>query len=1064
MATREISNSDLARVLGFMPAREQLAAITAPLEPGMIVAGAGTGKTAVMSARIVWLIMTGQVSPDKVLGLTFTKKAAYELLSRVRGYLDEANRLYGDVYARDTTGEPTISTYNAFGARLLKEHGLRLGYEPDARVVVDATRYQLAMRVVRNTNLDLAACGFSSTSAVEKLMDLDDHCSNYLVEPQRVITGEQERLVWLKSLDKPQVITRSMIATCEVRIVLAHLVQEFRDAKKRAGIIDYSDQIRLAATAAQMSPEMCELVRQQYQVVLLDEYQDTSISQKVLLQSLFGAGHPVMAVGDPCQAIYQWRGAEISNMESFVRDFPRFKGDTIVESSSFTLSVNRRSGKLILKAANTLSGILRGLHRSIIELVTDDDSKPIGNVHVAQLLTFDEEVEWIAEQIKNLAPKSWSDVALLLREKKHTANYCQALESAGIPVQVTSADALINLPEVREVVSYLQVIADPSANVALARILMGPRWRIGHRDMALLGQHARKLAKIDDSAETIEVTLDHVVAGVDRSQQVSLLDALELAESTPHIQYSPEARTRFIAAANEFRELRKYVGESAVDVISRIIRVTGIGIEALIRQEAGTTRFDRLAALLDLAGDYRNLEGDSSVHAFLGFLRDSERFNTKTEAQIATMDDAVIIMTVHQSKGLEFPIVVVPEMTKDVFPSKRKGGLWPTAPELLPYDYMPKQLDDRLTAFPPLTGPTSTNIKEFKEIANQVHHIDERRLAYVAVTRAKELVIASSSWWGPTQKTMRGASDYLTELKAQATVVSEWVDEPLEDKNPFLGEIEGTPWPVPIDSDYQSELAQQAALVDSVPMPVTLGFFTGVGAYSFDDLSDEQVDMMLGWNSDVDALIEQVEQYGQTQRIVAVPPTLSASQAIMLTENEEAFLKSLIRPMPRKPSAAADRGTAFHLWVEDYYGNRPLIGLDELPGASDSEIYDDAQLDSLKQAFESGQFAQRVPQALEEEFALIAGPHTLRGRIDAIFKGGLSDASDPSRLTVIDWKTGKSGSANELQLSIYRLAVAQKYGVDADSVDVGFYYVGEQHFHQPARLLSLDELITLLNG
>ena len=168
----EVTVIDLAKVLGFAPSQEQLEAITSPLEPSMIVAGAGTGKTTVMAGRIAWLIMTQQVAPDRILGLTFTTKAANELLNRVRKFLPAALTYLPQDSAHVDFGEPIISTYNAFGSRLLKEHALRLGMEPDARVVVDATRYQLAMRVVCGTSQDLGELGYSPTVAVTELLKL----------------------------------------------------------------------------------------------------------------------------------------------------------------------------------------------------------------------------------------------------------------------------------------------------------------------------------------------------------------------------------------------------------------------------------------------------------------------------------------------------------------------------------------------------------------------------------------------------------------------------------------------------------------------------------------------------------------------------------------------------------------------------------------------------------------------------------------------------------------------------------------------------------------------------
>ena len=1054
---KEITTSDLTKVLGFNPSAEQLAAITSPLEPSMIVAGAGTGKTTVMAGRIAWLIMTQQVSPDRILGLTFTTKAANELLTRVRSFLPAALRYLPDEAAHADLGEPIISTYNAFGSRLLKEHALRLGLEPDARVVVDATRYQLAMRVVCQSTYDLGGLGYSPTTAVTEMLKLDEHCSNYLVDPNLIIEKDTQRLIGLEQIEKKQELTNDMIKTCSKRIALAKLVIDFRQAKITNDVIDYADQIRLAAQAAHNSQAMRDILKEQFQVVLLDEYQDTSLSQKVLLQELFGQGHPVMAVGDPCQAIYGWRGAEITNMENFKTDFMRQVSNAWEPAQVYKLTANRRSGSNILSAANSLSNKLREIHPEIVELVPADDAKPVGEIHTALLPTFADEVDWVAEQISKLKPaKSWNEVAVLLREKKNAQFYVSALEARGIPVQVVDPGALINLPEVREVIGYLEAIYDPTANSALARILLSPRWQIGSRDLAILGRHAAQLVRVDVTAEMpIDVQLDHIVSAVDKSQRVSLLDALELVSEDESLPYSPEARVRLIELAGQLRLLRKFCNESAIDLISRIIRVTGIGIESMVTNSPeGSTHFDRLAALLDLAGNYRNLDGDSSVAAFLEYLRTGQRFNSLVEADVTLSDNAVIVMSIHKSKGLEFPVVVVPDLTVGVFPSTPKDRHWPKNAFRIPPDALGTTINSLLPEFPSSTGPRGVDFKAFTSAAGELAKIDERRLAYVAITRAEQKVIASGSWWGPTQSKLRGPSDFLVDLHDGATHPQQWTDTPDSDAtNPLLAGIQYLSWPAQVAAESRQKIQQDAQLVKAAAGK----------PHDESKLSAEEVELVESWQQDIDALVLQASQYESVERKVRLPDSLSASQLIALSSDEENFLKSLVRPMPRKPSSAADRGTTFHAWVETFYGRRTLIDAETLPGAMDDEIYTDEQLQALKLAFESGPFVSRTPASLELPFALVLGGRTLRGRLDALFTGTLDDPNAADSWLVVDWKTGKPGSANDLQLSIYRQAAALTLGVNPEQIQAVFYYVADQVITSPDTLLSLDELAELIS-
>jgi DNA helicase-2/ATP-dependent DNA helicase PcrA len=803
------------------------------------------------------------------------------------------------------------------------------------------------------------------------------------------------------------------------------------------------------------------MLKSQYQVVLLDEYQDTSLSQKVLLRELFGDGHPVMAVGDPCQAIYGWRGAEITNMENFKTDFMRNSPNGPIPAEVFKLTANRRSGAKILDAANLLSDELRTLHPEIVELVSGRDDLPAGEIQAALLATFDDEVNWIADQVAALTPKQgWGDVAILLREKKNAGDYVTALESRGIPVQVVDPEALVHLPEVREVVSYLEVINDPTANTALTRILLSPRWLIGARDLAILGRHAVDLIRsVDDEALSLDVELDHIVGAVDRSERVSLLDAMELSATSDKYPYSQDARIRMQALALELRNLRKYSNESAIDLIGRIIRVSGIGVESMIQDSrAGVTHFDRLAALIDVAGNFRSLDGDSSIGSFLNYLRDGERFDQLVNADVAIRQDAVVIMSVHKSKGLEFPIVVIPDLTSGVFPSKPKDRHWPKNAFKLPPDVVKSSIQDRLPMFPGSDGPRGVDYKAYTAAAGDLATIDERRLAYVAVTRAQQHVIASGSWWGPTQTRPRGPSEFLTAIYAQATSAGPWELEPESEAiNPALSTQDFPTWPAAVDPTKREIRVAAASAVRSAIKEVDT-----MQAMVDQKLSPTELELATSWDEDIAALISQAAINSADSRTVKLPNSLSASQIIALQSDEDKFLRSLVRPMPRKPSASADRGTSFHAWVETFYGQRALFDSENLPGAMDDDIYSDKYLEQLKVAFKSGPFFERTPHTLEMPFALVLAGRTWRGRLDALFTGSLADPTEQNRWLVVDWKTGKPGSANELQLSIYRQAAALALNVDPDLVDAVFYHVQEQHVHVPENLLSLTELEELI--
>ena len=359
----------LKELLGIPFTPEQTACITAPPAPQVIVAGAGSGKTTVMAARVVWLVGTGQVAPEQVLGLTFTNKAAGELAERVRRALVAAGVTDPDPApapggAEDVPGEPEISTYHAFAGRLLKDHGLRIGLEPTTRLLADATRFQLAAKVLREAPGPYPALTKSLPGLVEDLLALDGELAEHLVPPERLRAHDTGLLRTLETVKLGNPDLRKVPEAARARLELLGLTGAYREQKRRHDLIDFGDQIALSAELARAHPEVGRQLREEFAVVLLDEYQDTSVAQRLLLASLFGdgTGHAVTAVGDPCQAIYGWRGASVANLDDFPEHFPFADGSP---ARRFALSENRRSGGRLLDLANRLAAPLRARHAGV---------------------------------------------------------------------------------------------------------------------------------------------------------------------------------------------------------------------------------------------------------------------------------------------------------------------------------------------------------------------------------------------------------------------------------------------------------------------------------------------------------------------------------------------------------------------------------------------------------------------------------------------------------------------------------------------------------------------------
>ncbi|MBN0047914.1 UvrD-helicase domain-containing protein [Streptomyces actuosus] len=826
MSARLTDPEQLKELLGIPFTPEQTACIVAPPAPQVIVAGAGSGKTTVMAARVVWLVGTGQVAPEQVLGLTFTNKAAGELAERVRKALAAAGVTDPDAIDPDhPAGEPVISTYHAFAGRLLTDHGLRIGLEPTARLLADASRYQLAARVLREAPGPYPALVRSFPDLVSDLLALDAELAEHLVRPEALRAYDAELLLSLDGVRLSNADLRKVPETAAARRELAELVVRYRSAKRERDLLDFGDQIALAARLARL-PEVGRILREEFRVVLLDEYQDTSVAQRILLAGLFGGGtgHPVTAVGDPCQAIYGWRGASVANLDDFPEHFAHADGRTATRQA---LSENRRSGGRLLDLANGLATPLRAMHAGVEALRPAPGAEHDGSVRCALLPTHAEEIDWIAGSIAHLVHTGTApgEIAVLCRTATDFAEIQGALVARDIPVEVVGLSGLLHLPEVADLVAVCEVLQDPGANACLVRLLTGPRWRIGPRDLALLGRRARLLvshARVDGD-EDPDRRLAAAVEGVDPAEVISLADALDTFLETSladaghddGLPFSPDARVRFARLAAELRDLRRSLADPLMDVLHRVLAVTGLEVELSASPHAlAARRRETLSNFLDIAASFAAGDNEASLLAFLGFLRTAAQYEKGLDNALPGGENTVKVLTAHKSKGLEWDVVAVPGLVTGTFPSGQGREKWTAQAKVLPHG-----LRGDADTLPDVQAWDARGLKSFHDAMKDHQHTEELRLGYVTFTRPRSLLLGSGHWWGPTQKRPRGPSDFLLALYDHCAAgygeIEAWSDAPEEgEENPALHRATADlAWPLPLDDEA---LARRRAAAETV--------------------------------------------------------------------------------------------------------------------------------------------------------------------------------------------------------------------------------------------------------
>jgi DNA helicase II / ATP-dependent DNA helicase PcrA len=1122
----------LARVLGLPePTAEQAAVIGAELGPLAVIAGAGSGKSETMAARLVWLVANGMVRADRVLGLTFTRKA--ELADRVRSRLDRLYRAgLADVQA-DAEAEPVISTYHAYAGRLVSDHALREGLEPSMRLITPALSWQLAAAIVAAYDGPMDAVQWTPQTVTAAVLQLTGDLAEHLRAPGEVrAVGE-----WLATQQaalpgRSSAAVRRVIETQRAREQLLPLVERYQAAKKAREVLDHGDQVELAARIAARHPEVGAAERGRYHVVLLDEYQDTSHAQLVLLRALFGGGHPVTAVGDPCQSIYGWRGASAGNLRRFAHDFPAKAGE---RTPVRLLSTSFRNTGRVLDAAARLQAELRAEAPDVPLLVPAPGRSDRGRVTAALLPTAVDEADWVGDQAAALlalpigsAPdgRPWpdgqpsgvrpSDIAILCRKRSQFAELRRALEARSIPCEVVGLGGLLSVPEVQDVVATLRVLHDAAASDALARLLTGPRWRIGPRDLVALGRRARDLARGvgDQEAGDQRATEPHPAPGPSRPDNPAdarpapegdpdggppIADALSealtdlTAETGSLVEalddlgdpagYSQTGYARLSALASEARYLRAHVSRPLADLIAEVERTLSLDIEVAARPggDLATARAD-LDAFTDVAATFAGDQPEPTLGAFLAYLAAAQQEEFGLETGRVGESDTVKLLTVHAAKGLQWPAVFVPGLAagerSQVFPARpRVSTRWTDNARLIPY-----RLRGDVADLPDLPSLEADALEAFTAACAARDLAEERRLGYVAATRAAFWLGCSGYWWGDATAAL-GPSVFLTEVRqaceAGPGTVAQWADRPADDaENPLLAEAAEADWPATPAGQHHAAVVEAAALVEEAvraraperaegadAAEAAVAAESGrAAAAGWDALTAPERELAASWELDAGLLLAErgrLRERGDGPVEVLLPARLSVSALVALARDPDALARQVRRPMPQPPAGQARKGTAFHRWLEERFGQQRLIDDDDL---FDEEAEGpDENLIELRAQFEAGQWGGRWPREVEVPFDMLIGDRQVRGRIDAVF------ADTDGTFDVVDWKTGQpprnqaEKDAVAVQLAAYRLAWSALADIPLGRVRAAFYYVRRDRTVRPADLLDEAGLVALIN-
>lgn len=682
---------------GYIRTPEQTAIISHPLEPLRVAAGAGTGKTATITDRLVALVDSG-IPPEAALGITFTNKTAEELSDRLRSALPDLARQGREV---------EVTTYHGFAHGLLAEFGALVGVERAVQVIGPGYVRQLLFESLSDgeyAHIDLAAAPQRVAEAATLAAQLGDN----LRSPDELLDAAYQ------DAGQPWPERRE----------LASIVRRYGELKRRLGVVDYADLIRFAYRLVADHPMVAERVRDRYRCVVLDEYQDTAPAQRELLRRLFSDGFPITAVGDSDQTIYEWRGASQENFEAFPAHFPR---ETGARAETLPLTINHRSGSRILDIAHEVRGKIHG-GGSFQRLVPEADA-PEGVVETRWFRTAVDEAVWVAAEITRLHEEkgvAWADMAVLFRKNRQIGLVRDACAFTDVPVEVASLGGLLDVPEVADLLAWLRILHHRDDTVSLARILLGSRYRLGLGDLASLVTWARRQGLWRDEEEGPSWPL---LEAVDRLEEIEDLD--------------DEPRRRLVEFRDLYRSLLTQAqGLALVDLCRRVLEAVDAWAEVKAMDSAAAVSVRlNLYRFLDLAQEWSPLEGRPSLDGFLGYLDLLKADTSADELDTARVGggDAVALLTVHRAKGLEWNTVFLPTLVTGIFPTRSLGHDNPAESAR----YLPFELRIDSAAL-----PDRNLAKAERDAAMRRRHMaGEWRTAYVAVTRAAARLYMSGAYW-----------------------------------------------------------------------------------------------------------------------------------------------------------------------------------------------------------------------------------------------------------------------------------------------------------------------------
>ncbi len=903
--------------------KQQVEAIKHGKGPLLIIAGAGTGKTTVVTERIKHLISSGQAKPAEILALTFTEKAAQEMEERV------------DKIVPFGFFQMWISTFHAFGDKVLRDEALHIGLDPYFNLMTQAETLMFLKKHLFELELNYFR---PVTNPHKFLLGLLTHFSRL----QDEAINPDEYLVYAKKqidLNKKNV-DEALQSDLEKTLELAKAFKKYDQLKIENGVMDFADLISKTLFLFKLRKNILANYQQRFKYILVDEFQDTNIAQNELVNLLAGKCANLTVVADDDQSIYKWRGAAVSNVLNFKKTYPQVKIVTLTKNYRSTQEILNRSYDLIQHNNPDRLEVKENISKKLVAANQGKGEKI--KLFVANRV--DDEAEMVSEEIKKLTSSGYKlkDIAVLVRANNHADGFIATFLRSGIPFQFLGPGRLFRQEEVLDLIAYLRLLYNFEDSVAFFRVLSLPIFKLSARDIVALRNFAKK-------------------------QNISLFEAAEQVEA---LLVSEDSKTRIKNIITMvYRHLELASKQSAGQVLYFFLEDTGILPQlAEVNSKDQEDRVNNIAKFFDKLKTYEIENEEASVESVVDWLNlKLEMGESPLASDIDwTEENKVNILTVHSSKGLEFPVVFLINLVSQRFPSQRRGEQIPITDELVK-ETLPE---------------------------GDPHLQEERRLFYVAMTRAKEKLYFTAAKFYGEGKRMKKLSPFITEALGEKVA-----EQTVEVKK------------------------NQLSMFDFKPDLTTVPFAR---------LSPAKVKVNYLSYSQLQTFNRCPLQYKYSYIIkIPVPHAFQASFGTSIHQSLKDFYQLILTGEKVGEKDLTD--SLKKLWHKEGYASK----------AQEQRMFLKAE-DMLRSFYQHGYSRHDKPLVLEQPFVVkLSADLKIGGRFDRVDRVG-------GKIEIIDYKTGKLKTQKEVdkdeQMSVYALAASDvgTFAKKPEDIILSFYFLESQ--------------------